>query len=95
MIIDNKFNWTDHKSFVCRKVACGIGVIIKARKVLHSESMKCVYYSFIYPYMIYCSQVWGSACKTNIEPVRILRKRVIRIILGVHPDLLQSLCLSH
>ena len=70
---------------MCRKVARGIGVIIKARKVLHSESMKCLYYSFIYPYMIYCNQVWGSACKTNIEPLLILQKRVMRIILGVHP----------
>ena len=85
VIIDNKLSWKDHISFVCRKVARGIGVIIKARKVLHSESMKCLYYSFIYPYMIYCNQVWGSACKTNIEPLLILQKRVMRIILGVHP----------
>ena len=85
VIIDNKLSWKDHISFVCRKVARGIGVIIKARKVLHSESMKWLYYSFIYPYMIYCYQVWGSACKTNIEPLLILQKRVMRIILGVHP----------
>ena len=85
VIIDNNLSWKDHISFVCRKVARGIGVIIKARKVLHSESMKCLYYSFIYPYMIYCNQVWGSACKTNIQPLLILQKRVIRIILGVHP----------
>ena len=85
VIIDNKLSWKDHISLVCRKVARGIGVIIKARKVLHSESMKCLYYSFIYPYLIYCNQVWGSACKTNIEPLLILQKRVMRIILGVHP----------
>ena len=84
VIIDNKLR-KYHISFVCRKVARGIGVIIKARKVLHRESMKCLYYSFIYPYMIYCNQVWGSACKTNIEPLLILQKRVMRIILGVHP----------
>ena len=48
MVIDNKLSWKDHISFVCRKVARGIGVIIKARKVLHNESLKCLYYSFIY-----------------------------------------------
>ena len=85
VIIDNKLSWKDHISFVCRKVARGKGVIIKARKVLHSESMKCLYYAFIYPYMIYCNQVWGSVCKTNIESLLTLQKRVIRIILGVHP----------
>ena len=85
VVIDNKLSWKDHISFVCRKVARGIGVIIKARKVLYNESLKCLYYSFIYPYMIYCNQVWGSACKTNIEPLQVLQKRAVRIILGVHP----------
>ena len=85
VVIDNKLSWKDHISFVCRKVARGIGVIIKARKVLHNESLKCLYYSFIYPYMIYCNQVWGSACKTNIEPLQVLQKRAVGIILGVHP----------
>ena len=75
VIIDDKLNWKDHVSFVCRKVARGLGVIIKARKVLRNESLKNLYYSFIYPYLIYCNQVWGSACKTNIEPLFILQKR--------------------
>ena len=55
VIINNKLNWKDHISFVCRKVARDIGVIIKARKVLHSVSLKSLYYSFIYSYMIYCN----------------------------------------
>ena len=75
VIIDDKLNWKDHVSFVCRKVARGLGVIIKARKVLRNESLKNLYYSFIYPYLIYCNQVWGSACKSNIEPLFILQKR--------------------
>ena len=85
MIIDNKLSWKDDTSFVCRKVAHGIGVVIKAKKVLRSESLKCLYYSFIYPYMISCNQVWGSSYKTNIESLFILQKRAVRIILGVHP----------
>ena len=85
MIIDNKLSWKDHLLFVCRKVARGIGVITKASKVLRSETLKCLYYSFKYPYVINCNQVWGSACKTNIEPLQVLPKRAVRTILGVHP----------
>ena len=59
-------------------------VIIKARKVLRYESLKCLHYSFIYPYMIYCNQIWGSACKTNIEPLQVLQQRAVWTILGVH-----------
>ena len=85
VIIDDKLNWRDHVSFVCRKVARGLGVIIKARKVLQKESLISLYYSFIYPYLIYCNQIWGSACKTQIEPLFILQKKALRIITGVHP----------
>ena len=85
VIIDDKLNWKDHVSFVCRKGARGLGVIIKARKVLRNESLKNLCYSFIYPYLIYWNQVWGSACKTNIEPLFILQKKALRIITGVHP----------
>ena len=85
IIIDDQLNWKDHMSFVCRKVARGLIVIIKARKNLRNESLKSLYYSFIYPYLIYCNQVWGSAYKTNITPLFILQKRSLRIITGVHP----------
>ena len=85
VIIEDKLNWKDHVSFVCRKVARGLGVKIKARKVLQNESLKSLYYSFIHPYFIYWNQVWGSACRTNIEPLLILQKKALRIITGVHP----------
>ena len=75
VIIDDKLNWKDHMSFVCRKVARGLCVIIKARKVLRNESLKSLHYSSIYPYLIYCNQIWGSACKTNLQPLTILQKR--------------------
>ena len=48
--------------------------------------LKCIYYSSIYPYMIYCNQVCGSAYKTNIEPLLILRKIAVSIVLGIHPS---------
>ena len=44
-------------SFVCRKVAHGLGVIIKARQLLQNESLVSLCYSFTYPFLIYCNQV--------------------------------------
>ena len=85
VIIDDKLNWRDHVSFACRKVARGLGVIIKTRKVLQKGSLISLYYSFIYHYLIYCNQILGPACKTQIEPLFILQKKALRIITGVHP----------
>ena len=35
--------------------------------------------------MIYCNHVWGLACQTHLDYLIKLQKRVIRIIVGVHP----------
>ena len=54
MIIDNELSWKDQITFVCKKVAHGIGVIIKARKVPSSKSRKCfllLIYIFVHDMM--------------------------------------------
>ena len=85
VIIDNKLTWKSHITHICGKVARGIGIIIKARKWLNQDSLISLYYSFIYPYFIYCNHVWGTTCKTYIEPLSVLQKKIIRIIAGVKP----------
>ena len=63
----------------------GIGIICKARKVLLQSTLVTMYYSFIYPYLIYCIEVWGSACKNILMPLTRLQKRALRVIAGVSP----------
>ena len=91
VIIDDKLNWRDHVSFVCRKVARGLGVIIKVRKVLQKEYLISLYYSFIYPYLIYCNQIGGSTCKTQIEPC-LFYKRPYELSLVFIPGHPRSPC---
>ena len=85
VILDNKLSWKDHIAYISGKTARGIGIILKARKYLLKESMIGLYYSFIYPYLIYRNHVWGLACKTHLDYLIKLQKRAIRIIVGVHP----------
>ena len=85
VIIDNKLFWKDHIAYISGKIARGIGIILKARKNLLKESLISLYYSSIYPYLIYCNHVWWLACKTHLDSLIKLQKRAIRIIVGVHP----------
>ena len=83
VIIDDKLCWKDHILYISGKIARGIGVILKARKYLMKDSLVTLYYSFVYPYLIYCNHVWGLACKTYMKTLVLLQKRIIRIIAGV------------
>ena len=85
VILDHKITWKKHINYISNKIAKGIGIIKKVRKYLNSETLISLYYSFIYPYLIYCNQVWGNTCKSNMNSVVLLQKKIIRIICGVKP----------
>ena len=85
VIIDNKLKWQHHIAYISSKISKGIGIIIKARKFLSTSSLRNLYYSFIYPYLVYCNHVWGNASLCYLNKLSVLQKRAIRIIAGVRP----------
>ena len=34
------------------------------------------------PYIMYCADVWGNTCATNVRCLVLLQKRVIRLLRG-------------
>ena len=41
-----------------------------------------LYYSFIYPYLTYCNQIWGTAHPTYQTKLIVIQKKAVRIIAG-------------
>ena len=60
-------------------------MLIKARNYLNQTGLLSLYYSFTYPYLTYCNQIWGSAYKTNLRRLSILQNKAVRIIYHVKP----------
>ena len=85
VIIDSNLTWKQHIMYISGKIAKGIGIIKKARKVLDKETLVTLYNSFIYPYLCYCSHVWSGTSVTYMNRLIILQKKIIRIIAGVRP----------
>ena len=83
VFIDDQLIWKRHISHISNKVAKGIGILIKARRVLSRASLIQLYYSFVYPYLNYCIHVWGSTYITNLNRLIILQKKAVRIICNV------------
>ena len=85
VIIDDKLNWSNHTNHVIKKISKGIGIIIKARKYFHSETLLNLYNTMVLPFISYSIHVWGKAANTHLNKIHILQKKIIRIIKGVHP----------
>ena len=58
IIIDNKLNWHEHIIYIKNKVSRAIiGIIYKARKYANQQTVKQMYYTFVFPYLIYCCDI--------------------------------------
>ena len=44
--------------------------------------MRMLYNAFVYPYFMYCIEVWGNAYQSYLEPLVKLQKRAARTITG-------------
>ena len=85
IIIDNRLNWVEHVKCISRKIAKGIGIIIKVRKSFESETLLNLYNALIFPYISYGIEVWGTAAALHLHRLHVLQIKIIRIICGVHP----------
>ena len=58
VIIDDNPNWSNHISYINSNIAKGIGIICIARTFFSKSALINLYYAFIFPYLIYCVEVW-------------------------------------
>ena len=75
VVLDEHLNWKAHISNVSRKIAKSIGIIFKSRFCLSLSSLRTLYYSLVYPYLMYCVSVWASTYPTNLNRIIILQKK--------------------
>ena len=65
---------------MCKKVSKSVGIMYKLRDFLPFSCLRMLYYSLIYPYLLYCINIWGGAYASHLNPLIILQKRAIRVI---------------
>lgn len=80
VIVDEHLKWYEHIKLIKNKISKGIGLLCKARKVLNISTILNMYYTFVYPYLTYCIEVWGSASECAMQSILKMQKRAVRII---------------
>ena len=78
--IDCHLKWKEHILEVSKKLARGIGILLKLRHFVNLASLVQVYYSIIYSFLTYGIIVWGNTYSSNLQPLIILQKKAIQII---------------
>jgi hypothetical protein len=78
--LDEKLKWTQHLIHIAAKISRGLGVMGRMRKILPQNVVSTLYFSLIYPYLIYCCVIWGGASATALHKLEVLQNRAVRII---------------
>ena len=82
VFLDNKLTFSNHVTHICSKLSKTVGIMYKISKNIPLSVRISLYYSLFYPYLIYCNLIWGGAAKTNLNPIILLQKKILRIICG-------------
>ena len=82
--IDACLSWRHHIQNIRNKIAKGLRIICKARKVLQQSTLLTLYNSFILPYLTYCIEIWGMTFKSHLDPLIKIQKRALRLITNSH-----------
>ena len=78
--LDEARTWKSHIGYICKKIAKSVGIIYRSRFLLSTKIKTSLYYTFIYPYLTYCTVVWSSTYVTNLNRIFLLQKRTVRAI---------------
>src|SRR6218665_2506811 len=80
LYIDEHLTWNEHIKVTSNKIAKNIGIIRKISYLLPSSVLTSLYYTLVYPYLLYGNIIWASNYDTRVKPMVLLQKRIIRII---------------
>ena len=73
--IDSNLTRKHRIEYTCKKLSKCVGILCEAKSSLIN-----LYYSFAYPYLIYCNHIFGKNYPTSLENLYLVQKKVIRIV---------------
>ena len=80
IILDSALSWKNHIIYLSQKISKSLGILAKARKLLNVDTLRQLYFSFLFPYLSYANIIWGNAADCHLQIIFKLQKRAIRII---------------
>jgi len=80
MYIDKHLSWDYHISQLAKKLSRSNGILSKLRYNTPINVRIQVYYAIFYSYLNYGCNMWGLTFEANLNIIRILQKKCLRII---------------
>ena len=77
VVIDDKLSWGPHIKLVAIKLSKGLGILYRVRFCVPASILWIIYDSLIYPYLTYCTLVWGGAYPSLKKSIVVLQNKIV------------------
>jgi len=80
VLIDEDLSWTHHIEYVYDKIVKFIGIFYKLRDKVPSHCLRDIYFSFVYPHILYGIELYGCAYQSHLDKLVKLNNKLLRIL---------------
>jgi len=80
ILIDSQLTFKEHIMAVSKKTSRITGAMYRIRKFVNDKTLSMIYYSLIYPHLLYGVPIWGNADNVYIDSLLKLQKKAVRTI---------------
>ena len=84
LCLDECLRFDKHVNLISSKISKSLGILNRVKTVLPTHIKINLYYSLIYPYLIYCILSWFAAPNYLTNRISILQKKCIRAIYNLN-----------
>ena len=75
-----KLKWEDQVELVVKKLSRATGTISKIRHYGKRKTLINLFYSYVYPHLLYGIIIWGNAGASVLHKIEVLQNIILRLI---------------
>ena len=79
-MLDENISRKEHIKTVENELSKNLGLLCKAKQSLINESLKSIYFSYIYSYLNYANIAWASTNPARLKKIHYLQKQAAKVI---------------
>jgi hypothetical protein len=80
LYIDEALSWTIHINHITKQIIRFVGIFYKLRNKLPNQILQTLYFSMIYPHLLYGIELYGNTCSSNLDPLIKINNKILRIL---------------
>ena len=82
--LNQELNFLPHLTKLENKLSRNVGIIMKLKDFLPTPALLMLYYSIVYPHILYGIIIWGSTSTSHLNNLQLIQNKAVRAICSLN-----------